>query len=118
MRRVDAVRLLYGTALVCTSAPVVRSVSGRLGEPDEQARTTSQVIRVLGARHLLQGAAAVTLGSAEGPALWWHRVAGVVDLLHLASLPVLALVASPAQRRLIALDAPTEALFARTELRS
>lgn len=84
----ELVRLGLGVADIAAPRAVARVELGR--RPDALSRWALQV---LGARQLLQSV--LTLRSASTAA---HRVGGLVDLLHAASMIVLA-VADPRRRR-------------------
>jgi hypothetical protein len=76
MRSATVARLLLGGACVAVPARVL----GLVGGPDRDDPTTALVVRVLGGRMLLQGAADMVLG---------RRTRGVdvaVELLHAASM--------------------------------
>ncbi|MEJ5913006.1 hypothetical protein [Pseudokineococcus sp. 1T1Z-3] len=85
-----------GWGAVCLLAPTVveRALSGH--EPDDRAR---RVMRVLGARHLVQAGASRLL-----PARLALAGGAAVDALHAATAVVLAL-ADPPRRRASLLDA-------------
>ncbi|GGH91626.1 hypothetical protein ACFFGR_05495 [Arthrobacter liuii] len=108
MRAFEVLRAAYGTAEVLAPGAAECFLIGRA--PDAHART---FIRVLGARHLLQAAAATTLGG--GAALHW--ISAGVDALH--ALTMLALAAVDRRRRQPAVANAAIALaFAAGELRS
>jgi hypothetical protein len=96
-----AVRGAWGTLLICCPGPLLRAAAGHPGSGADRA-----VLRVLGARHLLQ--AAVT-AARPGPTVL--GAGGVVDLLHAASQIALA-CSGPRWRRAAALDAVGAAAFA------
>ncbi len=96
---VAAVRGGWGVLLVAAPGGVLTSLPGV-----QPTSSTRAVARVLGARQLAQGAAALA-GSQIARRAWW------VDALHAASMLVLAATA-PAHRRLAATDAVVAAAFA------
>lgn len=99
MRAFGAVRIAWGAVLVSRPALVLEALGGkgasRAGWP--------AVARVLGARHVLQGAATLA-GAVPGRAEPVLAVGIALDLAHAASSLGLALV-SPRQRRLSRADA-------------
>lgn len=109
MRVLEALRAGYGACQLGAPELIAQKMLGvRL---DGRARA---VVRVLGARQLLQ-AAVLSAGAngAYGPLL--HRLGAVVDFLHSASM--VALAASDERRReAAAADAVVAALFATAEL--
>ncbi len=96
---VAAVRSGWGVLLVAAPGAVLASLPGVQPTP-----STKAVARVLGARQLTQGAAALA-GSEIARRAWW------VDALHAASMVALA-AAVPAHRRLAAIDATIATAFA------
>ncbi|BCT74274.1 hypothetical protein SCMU_01160 [Sinomonas cyclohexanicum] len=105
MRPLETVRAAYGTVELLAPGAVEHLLLGH--RPDERART---VIRILGARHLLQ--ALVT--ARGGPAL--HRLGGGVDIVHAVTMAALA-GADPKRRRAAAINAAIALVFAAGELR-
>lgn len=103
MKPLEVVRAAYGMSELL--APDF--VSGRLlGEmPDGRARV---VIRILGARHLVQAILTVRAGRTA------HRVGGCVDALHAASMVVLAAY-DGRHRRSAAANAALASVFAAGE---
>ena len=105
MRALEAVRASYGLCQLASPAVIFRLAIGHQPEP-----AVSVVVRILGARHLLQ--AVVTGAAPTSGAL--HCCGGVVDSLHSASMAALA-VADHRHRRAAALDAVIAGLFAGME---
>ncbi|SDK43276.1 hypothetical protein [Arthrobacter sp. ok362] len=105
MKPLEVVRAAYGMSELL--APDF--VSGRLlGEaPDGRARA---VIRVLGARHLLQAVLTARAGRTA------HRVGGSVDAVHAASMIVLAAL-DGRHRRSAAANAALALVFAAGEFK-
>ena len=101
------VRLLWGALLLGAPRAVLRVAPGR--DPDDQReRRVRVVVRVLGARHLLQGAAELALGP---DAVAAGRVGAAVDAAH--SLSMVALAGFDRRRRVVAsTDAAVAAAFA------
>ena len=99
----EAVRAVYGAVELVEPATVGRLLLGQ--EPDDAVQG---VMRVLGARHLVQG----VITGLTGGAL--HRAGGVVDLLHAGTMVALA-VADPKRRRPAALSAAVAFGFALAE---
>ncbi|GAA2047852.1 hypothetical protein [Leifsonia soli] len=101
----EILRALYG--LLELAAP--NAVSGAIlgSRPDKRLRV---VLRILGARHLVQAALAMRRPRAA------HPIGGVVDLLHSATMLTLALL-DHRRRRAATLNAAVAALFAAGELR-
>ena len=95
------IRAAYGTALLIWPGPVIQLATGR--HPDRRA---CQVARVLGARHLAQAALTTTF---PGPQLL--AAGAAVDVIHAASMPVLAAVSRPGRRAALA-DMAIEIMFA------
>ncbi|MFQ4149254.1 hypothetical protein AAGW05_11220 [Arthrobacter sp. LAPM80] len=105
MRVMEATRAAYGLCQLAFPNMIFRVALGH--QPDRRVRA---VVRILGARHLLQ---ALVIGAA--PASWaLHLGSGVVDSLHSASMVGLA-VADRRHRRAAALDAVVAGLFAGAE---
>lgn len=96
-----AVRGAWGALLICCPGPLLRAAAGHPGSAADRA-----VLRVLGARHLLQ---AVATAARPSPAVL--TAGSVVDLLHAASQVALA-CSGPRWRRAAALDALGAAAFA------
>lgn len=106
-------RLAWGTTLLAVPPEVVaRALSG-----DADTQLPTAVVRVLGVRHVAQAVLAMLLDDSRISQL--SRVSGaVLDAAHVASLPLLARAVQPAHRRLVAIDAPVEALLATLQLGS
>ncbi|WP_342372020.1 hypothetical protein PCC79_12505 [Propioniciclava soli] len=105
-RVAEGVRVAFG--VVQLLAP--RHVAGLVGcRPSPTAVTLT---RVLGARQVTQG---VVLLALDRPGA--HRVGGVVDALHAASLVPIGASAHGDDRRLAASDGIVASLFALTEIR-
>jgi hypothetical protein len=100
-RGLQVVRAAYGAALVLAPGPAIRVATGHL-----PSRRACRVARVLGTRHLIQ--AALTAAAPEPAVL---AVGGQLDVVHTASMLLLAAV-SPAGRRAALTDALTEAALA------
>ncbi len=103
MRPLEAVRAIYGLCELL--APDF--VSGRLlgKAPDRKARV---VIRILGARHLVQAVLTFRAGSVA------HGIGGWVDAIHAASMVALAAV-DPRRRTSAAVNAAIAVVFAAAE---
>ena len=99
MRARDGVRLGYGLTLLATPDRLVRTLTGTALDPPGRV-----VARILGARHVLQAALLIVHDR-----VWLRRAGRVVDLLHSASMLLLAALA-PGRERV----ALTDALVART----
>lgn len=84
----------------------VRALSG---SPRRAGGPTGAVLRILGARQVLQSAIVARTG--------WHGLSAVVDLLHGASMLVL-LALAPRWRRFAATQAAAAAALAALELRA
>lgn len=110
-------RLLWGATLLAVPADAVSTLTRQLGVPDPDSEVTLAVVRLLGVRHVGQAVVSM-LSSRTRAAGFVRKAAAAVDVLHVASLPALAAVANPAQQRLIACDAPIEALIAYRQLRA
>lgn len=80
MRPPDVARLVLGTVALVRPAATARAVGARPGGSVED------LVRVLGARYLLQ----VAVG-AWSPARWVPTADAVIDLLHAGSMAVVAL---------------------------
>ena len=104
-RPVDLARLGLGLALATRPQAVLRLA------PAPSSDRTQQVVRVLGARYLLQAAGGYALDRPWVPAL----DAGA-ELLHAASMLALAAYA-PRHRRLALLSGAVAATFAAADLR-
>ncbi len=99
----EVARLAYGGFLLAAPSFLPRRVL------DEQVGSgTRRVMRVLGARHLVQGIGILALGSTA------RRLGGVADLIHLASLAPIGWFSG--RKRLCAADAVFEAAFGTGEL--
>ena len=101
----EILRALYGLLELTAPDAVSGAVLGK--RPDKHLRV---VLRILGARHLVQAAL-----SAKDPRAV-HTLGGTVDLLHAASMLGLGLV-DRRRRRAATIDAAVAALFAAGELR-
>ena len=109
----DWMRLAWGAALLAVPHSVIAAA---LEEGADVDRATA-VVRVLGVRHITQAVIGLLLDDSRlGPLS--RRAGAALDLLHVASLPFLARLAGPAQRRLVALDAPVELLITARQVRS
>lgn len=106
-------RLAWGTVLLAVPQPVIAAVIDEGGDADQ----ATAVVRVLGVRHITQAVVGMLLdGSRVAPLS--RRAGAALDTLHVASLPALARLAGPNQRRLVALDAPVELLITARQVRS
>ncbi|MBT2566386.1 hypothetical protein J7I84_07765 [Arthrobacter sp. ISL-85] len=105
MRALETTRAAYGLCQMSFPAPFFRLAIGH--QPDARVRV---VMRILGARHLLQ--ALIIRAAPTSGAL--HVGGGVVDSLHSASMVALA-IADRRRRRAAALDAVIAGLFAGME---
>ena len=105
MRVLEATRAVYGLCQLAYPTLIFRLALGH--QPEPRVRV---VIRILGARHLLQ---ALIIGAAPTSRAL-HLGGGVVDALHSASMVALA-VADRRRRRVGALDAVIAGLFAGME---
>ncbi|WP_285247667.1 MULTISPECIES: hypothetical protein [unclassified Pseudarthrobacter] len=105
MRALEASRAVFGVCQVVFPAPIYRVAVGQ--QPDSRVRA---VMRILGARHLIQ---AVAVGAVPTSTAL-HLGAGVVDSLHSVSMIALA-IADRRRRRPAALDAVIAGLFAGME---
>lgn len=85
------VRAAYGAVLLCVPGPLIRHVAGT--RPDRRSLITA---RVLGVRHLAQGALTAANSGRQG-----LRIGASVDAMHAASMAALA--AGDRNRRRIAL---------------
>lgn len=101
MNRFAILRAGYGALLLVVPDPVIHLYSGRHAEP-----LTRSLIRVLGARHLIQG---ILTGGAPGALVLALGVE--VDLAHAASMLGLATL-DQRQRRAGLLDAAAAGSFA------
>jgi hypothetical protein len=81
MKFLEVVRLAYGIVLLAVPAVALNTVAA-----DNSGPVARRVVRVLGARHVLQ--ALLTSGRGRR----WHRVGAGVDLLHAGSAAVFAVV--------------------------
>ncbi|HEY6311748.1 MAG TPA: hypothetical protein VIY52_13225 [Streptosporangiaceae bacterium] len=95
------VRATYGAALVLVPGPVIWLATGQ-----RPSRRACRVAQVLGIRHLIQ--AALTAAAPEPAVL---AIGGQIDVVHAASMLLLAVV-SRTGRRAALTDALTEAAFA------
>jgi hypothetical protein len=105
MKPLELLRAAYGAVELLAPSAVESLLVGRVADP--RART---VIRILGARHVLQ--AAVT--ARGGPGL--HRLGGGVDLIHAVTMIALA-ASDPRRRRAAVVNAAIALAFAAGELR-
>lgn len=71
---IEAARLVYGAAQLVAPGPVARSVGAQTDDVSLRVR------RVLGLRHLVQGAVLLRAGGTA------HRVGALVDVTHAASM--------------------------------
>ncbi len=108
MRWLEPVRAGYGLSELVFPGMVSRLVLGTRPEPP-----VAIVVRILGARHLLQ---ALVIGAAPAsPAL--HTGGALVDSLHSASMVLLA-AADARRRKSATIDAILAGLFAAAEFRA
>lgn len=103
MRPLEAVRAAYGLCELLAPDFVSGQLLGKA--PDRRARV---VIRVLGARHLVQAGLTFRAGSVA------HGIGGGVDGIHAASMLALA-VLDPGRRTSAAVNAAIATLFAAAE---
>lgn len=97
----DTVRVALGTAEAVAPEALAALENGRRGDS-----VTVRVHRVLGVRQIVQGAATAAAGSAGA-----RRIGAVVDVLHAASMVLLA-VLDPGRRRAALVQAATAGCFA------
>lgn len=110
-------RLAWGTTLLAVPPEVVARAIAGAGRGSGDTELPTAVVRVLGVRHVAQGVLSMLLDDSRVSRV--SRVAGAaLDVAHVASLPLLARAAQPAHRRLVALDAPVEALLASLQVRA
>lgn len=105
MRTLEFVRAGYGFCELLAPDLVEGRLLGRA--PDRRAR---MVIRILGARHLIQAAATARGGRAA------HRLGGTVDAVHALSMLILSAL-DPARRSPAAVNAAIALVFAAGEFR-
>lgn len=105
MRPLEALRAAYGATELIVPGAVEHVLLGHA--PDERAR---KVIRILGARHLVQA-----LVTARGGRTL-HRLGGSVDVIHALTMAALA-GADPRRRRAATVNAAIALVFAAGELR-
>ena len=106
MRGVEAVRAVYGGALLVAPSPVLARLARSPLDPP-----AVRVARVLGARELVQAAVLATR-----PGRGWRLAGAAVDGAHAASMLALARWSGRAlRRRLAARNARTAALLACAE---
>ena len=108
MRSLEACRATYGMVELLAPGAAEFFLIGSV--PDVHTRT---VVRVLGARHLLQAAATTAFGG--GAAL--HQISAGVDSLHALTMLVLAAVDRRRRHPAVA-NAAIALAFAAGELRS
>jgi hypothetical protein len=101
-RLFQAARACYGATLLVAPGTVIRAVTRR-----PAGSRTCAVVRLLGARHVLQAAATTAAGAGTGPL----GLGAAIDLTHAASMAGLAL-ADRQVRRLALTDAAIETSFA------
>ncbi len=110
-------RLAWGTTLLAVPPEVVVRLMARPAGSDAGTELPTAVVRVLGVRHVAQGVLGLLLdGTRVSRAS--RLTSAAIDLAHVASLPLLAKAASPADRRLVAIDAPVEVLIAGLQVAS
>ncbi|TSD99467.1 hypothetical protein FOS14_11810 [Skermania sp. ID1734] len=97
----DAVRISLGTAELGRPQAFTQRLA-----PDANPTTAAVVLRVLGARHVVQGAISARVGDRA-----LYRLGAGVDVLHALSMVAVA-VASPRWRRAAATDAVVATAFA------
>lgn len=99
---VELARIAYGGCLLAAATLLPEHVLGERVTP-----RTRQVVRMLGARHIVQGAGTLILGARA------RRLGIAADLLHLASLAPIGLASG--RRKMCLTDAVIESIFAGTE---
>jgi hypothetical protein len=105
MKPLQVVRAAYGTLLLAAPRQALR-----LGGSHDNAGAARTVVRVLGARHLLQAAMCATW-----PTPTARRVSGCTDVLH-AATEVSVAVFDRRRRRAAGLDAAVAVTFAAATL--
>jgi len=110
-------RLAWGATLLAVPPELVARAMSRAPGPNADTELPTAVVRVLGVRHVAQGVLGLLLdGTRVSRAS--RLTSAAIDLAHVASLPLLAKAASPADRRLVAIDAPVEVLIAGLQVAS
>ena len=99
MRLLEVVRVGYGLAMLISPDALLSE-----GAKISSDRTARRVVRVLGARHLVQG---IVLFRRDPT---WHRVGSMIDVLHGLTAAVFA-VAVPRWRGPAALSALVSLVF-------
>jgi hypothetical protein len=105
MRVLEVVRVGYGLAMLIAPEALV----GR-GATKSSDKTVRRVVRVLGARHLVQGIALFSRDES------WHRAGAIVDVLHCLTASIFAAVV-PRWRRPAAVSALVSLVFGAGEFR-
>ena len=105
MKVLEVVRVGYGVAMMISPNLLLDQETGSGADA-----TARRVVRVLGARHALQGV--VLLAANEK----WHRLGAVVDILHSASAVVFA-ATRPRWRRPAGASALVSLVFGAGEFR-
>lgn len=105
MRTVEQVRALVGLCQLLRPQPLYRAVTGA-----PPSRDAVVVMRVLGARHLVQALLLARAGRT------WHRCGALVDLAHAATMVAVA-CGGPRWRKPAGFDAVLATAFAAMEAR-
>ncbi len=106
MIAIDTIRAVWGVCQL-VGAPLIAGIE--LGhEPD---KITARVIRILGARQIVQGAIL-----RRSPSQAAHRLGGCVDVLHTSTMVIVA-IANPQRRRAAVIDGTIATCLAIAEFR-
>ena len=103
MKFLELVRLCYGLTVMIFPGPALAQVSS-----DAEDASAKKVLRVLGARHVVQ--AVFTFGRGQR----WHSVGAIVDLLHALTAAAFA-VTHPKWRGAAAVSSLVSLTFAAGE---
>ena len=111
MKTLELARLAMGLGQLICPKPLHRAATGTTPSP-----RTVLVMRILGARHVVQALLLVRAGPMEQGGKTWHRCGGLVDLAHAATMVAVA-SGDRRWRRSAAMDAAVASTFAALEAR-
>lgn len=111
MKTLELARLAMGLGELFCPQPLHRAATGTPPSPGAVL-----LMRVLGARHVVQAMVLLRAGTMEPGGKTWHRCGGLVDLAHAATMVAVA-SGGRRWRRAAAIDAAVASTFAALEAR-
>lgn len=111
MKKLELCRGLLGLCQLIRPQPLYRAVTGAMPPPG-----TVVLMRVLGARHVVQALLLTGAGTTTQGGKTWHRCGALVDLAHAATMVALA-CGDRRWRRPAGIDAALASAFSALEAR-